>query len=249
MSLADIEEQCELGQHLLMEMQYLEAERVLADAESRAWDGHAWNVLSRLYLPLQETRRQRRQRCGEGTVCLDLAARDRPPTGSDSREIVDEISHGQLLVAGMGTIEPAVQIRALAAGRKLYLETFLAAVFPVANETCIVIVPRADASLPVATPRTLDELRRELPENCLILPAGELPPGRKPGTTETYALTMALWERLHAPFLARAEKETDPLEKMRLFRETIEVDYGCEFAHQHLANVARQMRREIGHST
>ena len=66
MSLAEIEQQCELGQRLLMEMEYLKAERVLADAESQAWAGQAWDVLSRLYLPLQEARRQRRQRCGEG---------------------------------------------------------------------------------------------------------------------------------------------------------------------------------------
>lgn len=248
MSLAQIEEQCELGQRLLMEMEYLEAERVLGGAESAAWTAQAWDVLARLYLPLQETRRQRRQRCGEGTACLDLAAQSASDC-IDPLRIVDDIPHGQLLVAGWGTLAPAIQVRESAAIGKLYLETFLGAIFPVGDKQVTVIVPRADAMLPAPTPRTLDALRLALPENCLVFTTGELPPGRKPGTTETYALTMALWERLHAPFLARAEAETDLLEKMRLFRETIAVDYGCEFAHQHLADAARQMRRESGHWT
>jgi hypothetical protein len=59
---------------------------------------------------------------------------------------------------------------------------------------------------------------------------------------------MSLWERLHAPFLARAESAVDPLEKMRLFRDTITIDYACELAHQHLAAVASQLRRHGGSS-
>ncbi len=247
MSFAEIEEQCELGQRLLMEMQYLEAERVLAGAEAAAWEGRAWDVLSRLYLPLQETRRQRRQRCGEGTVCLDLVAR----SDSDAFYLraADEISQGQLLVAGWGTTVPALRVCARAINEKLYLESFLAAVYPVEDARIVVIVPREHDPIPAPLPRTLEDLRGRLPENSLILRPEELPAGRRAGSVETYAQTMALWERLHAPFLARAENETDPLEKMRLFRETIAVDYGCELAHQHLADVARQLRRESGRST
>jgi len=248
MFLAEIEEQCELGQRLLMEMKYLEAERVLAGAESRAWAAQAWDVLSRLYLPLQETRRQRRQRCGEGTVCLDLTALS-PSETIDPEAIVGQIPQGQLLVAGWGTAQPAAGVRKAAAKGMLYLETFLAAVYPVENDRVIVIVPRADDVLPSPRPRAADDLRRALPENCLLLRPAELPVGRTMGSAETYAGTMAIWERLHAPFLARAETTTEPLEKMRLFREAIVVDYGCELAHQHLAAVARQLRRHGGSST
>jgi hypothetical protein len=124
---SDIESQCELGQRLLMEMDYLHAERVLAEAEAVAWERRAWDVLSRLYLPLQEARRQRRQRCGEGVVCLDLLATS-PDDPMDAARIVDQIPHGQLLIAGWGTLAPAENVRRLAEERDLYLETFCAAV-------------------------------------------------------------------------------------------------------------------------
>jgi hypothetical protein len=240
MDLTDIESQCELGQRLLMEMEYLQAEHVLAAAEAIAWERRAWDVLSRLYLPLQETRRQRRQRCGEGTVCLDLVAQS-PSDSIDPETIVEQIPQGQLLVAGWQTLGPAATIRRLASERGLYLETFLAAVYPVGSKRVVVIAPSEQTRLP----ETLDDSRP--PVDCVVLRAAELPQGQRAGTSETYAQTMSLWERLHAPFLARAEAESDPLEKMRLFRLTIDVDYGCELAHQHLAAAAReQLRTESG---
>jgi hypothetical protein len=52
---------------------------------------------------------------------------------------------------------------------------------------------------------------------------------------------MALWERLHVPFLAAADAEANPLRKIAGYRQTIEVDYACELAHQHLADVAREL--------
>jgi hypothetical protein len=249
MSLAQIEDQCERGQLLLMEMKYLEAENVLAEAESQAWGAGAWDLLSRLYLPLQETRRQRRQRCGEGIVCLDLVAHSASEP-IDANRIIDGIPHGQLLVAGWGTIEPALRVRRLAAERQLYLETFLAAVYPIENGQVTVIVPKGgQAEMPAPTARSLDALRGALPADCLLLAPGELPTGKQKGSAQSFALTMCLWERLHAPWLTRAERESDPSTKMRLFRETIDVDYGCEFAHQHLADVARELRRRGGPTT
>jgi hypothetical protein len=243
MAPTDIESQCELGQRLLMEMEYLQAERVLAAAEAIAWERRAWDVLSRLYLPLQEARRQRRQRCGEGTIQLDLLATSaREPL--NAAEIVQRVPHGQLLVAGWQTLEPAATVRRLAAERGLYVETFLAAVYPPGPKQLVLIAPTERTRLPT----TLDHSTP--PADCVVLDAAELPHGQKAGTAETYAQTMSLWERLHAPFLARAEAEFEPLEKMRLFRQTIDVDYGCELAHQHLAAAAReQLRTESGRHT
>jgi hypothetical protein len=243
MALSDIEAQCELGQRLLREMDYLQAERVLAAAEAVAWEGQMWDVLSRLYLPLQETRRQRRQRCGEGIVQLDLLA-----TSAGERlnaaEIIQRVAHGQLLVAGWQTLEPAAAVRRLAAERGLYVEAFLAAVYPSGSKRVVVIAPHEQMRLP----KIMDDSTP--PADCVVLDATELPRGQRLGTSETYAHTMSLWERLHAPFLARAEAESEPLERMRLFRQTIDVDYGCELAHQHLANVAReQLRTQSGRHT
>ena len=65
---------CELGQEQLIRMEYLAAERTLVEAEEIARRERDFDTLGRLYMPLQETRRQRRQRCGEGIVRLDLIA-------------------------------------------------------------------------------------------------------------------------------------------------------------------------------
>ena len=70
-----------------------------------------------------------------------------------------------------------------------------------------------------------------------------MPRGRRAGTVETYAETMATWERLHAPFLAAADMQVDALQKIEHYRRTIRVDYACEFAHQRLSETARLLSK------
>ena len=122
MSAADLQEQCELGQGRLMAMDYLSAEAILADAAQQALSSADYDLFSRVLLPLQEARRQRRQRCGEGTVCLDLISHG-PDAPLDAEKIVDAFPSGQLLVAGWGSIQPALEIRRLQRERGLYLDT------------------------------------------------------------------------------------------------------------------------------
>src|SRR6476660_6397786 len=109
-----LQDLCELGSEQLVEMRYLEAEATLARAEAEAWEKRDWDTLARLYMPLQEARRQRRQRCGEGVVALDLVAQG-PNDNLDARRVLENFPHGQLLVAGWRTIEPAIWLRRLAA--------------------------------------------------------------------------------------------------------------------------------------
>jgi hypothetical protein len=241
---AALQDLCETGQALLMETKYLEAERALAAAEREAWAGRDWETLARLYMPLQEARRQRRQRCGEGTIALDLIA-----TGPDDRvsglHVVENFPHGQLLVAGWGTIEPALRVRKEQAAHGLYVETFLGAVFPVGGgRRAIAIVPLEDAALPEPVDRTLDELIDLLPPHSIVLPEAELPKGSRRGDTKTFAETMALWERLHGPFLAAADAQQDPVLRVEAYRKTIRVDYASEFAHQRLSNTAADLARQ-----
>jgi hypothetical protein len=92
---------CERGQEELMRMEYLHAEATLAHAEEIAWDRKDFDTPSRLYMPLQETRRQRRQRCGEGIVALNLIAQGATDM-VDGRRVIENYPHGQLLVAGWG---------------------------------------------------------------------------------------------------------------------------------------------------
>lgn len=223
-----------------MATDYLAAERALEAAEQIAWQASDWDTLSRLYMPLQEARRQRRQRCGEGVVKLDLIARASGDS-VDPDAILAMYPHGQLLVAGWGSIEPAKRVRAIAAEKKIYVETFLAAAFPVADAVVIAIVPSADVALPPADGRSIDRLMATLPPHSVVVPMGDLPTGEQAGTDETYARTMDLWERLHAPFLALAGATENPLQRMKAYRRTIEIDYACEIAHQNLSKCAHSL--------
>ncbi|MGA2230658.1 MAG: hypothetical protein ABSH22_07140 [Tepidisphaeraceae bacterium] len=244
MSTADIEELCERGQSQLMAMEYLAAEATLADVARQAESTVDFDLLSRVMLPLQEARRQRRQRCGEGTVSLDLLANG-PDDLLDARRIVEEIPKGQLLVAGWGTLEPALEVRRLQREQGLYVETFLAAVYLTEAGRAIVIAPSEDTKLPPPAPRSWDALASELPRRCLMLRQLDLPAGRQTGTAETYGRIMDLWEKLHSPFLADGNGTLDLHEKITRYETTISVDYACELAHQGIAEAARRLAKML----
>ena len=240
MTAEEIQRQCEVGQSLLMKMQYLDAEATLANVEHEAWAAQDWDALARLYMPLQEARRQRRQRCGEGIICLDLISQG-PSDAIEPLHVPKNFPHGQLLVAGWGTSAPAQRVRALAAEHQLYLDTFLGAAYPTNEGIVVAIIPLAGDSLVPPEPRPIESLRALLPRHALLLRESELPRGSRSGTFQTYGQVMAIWERLHRPFLAEADAQDDPIRKMEGYRQTIAVDYACELAHQKLSDVARSM--------
>lgn len=225
-----------------MRTQYLQAEALLESAEQAAWAVRDFDTLARLYMPLQEARRQRRQRCGEGTICLDLIASG-PDDQITGRHVVENYPHGQLLVAGWKTLEPAIDVRAQQKLHSLYVETFLAAAYPMGAGRVIVIAPTEDVQLPAGDFNSVDALAAKLPAHCILLSDNELPQGARPGTWQTYAEVMALWERLHLPFLAAADMQADAHGKIEGYRRTIHVDYACELAHQKLSDVAHQLGR------
>lgn len=233
---------CELGQQQLTRMEYLDAEATFAQAEAIAMAEKDLDTLGRLYMPLQEARRQIRQRCAEGIVKLDLLARD-ASQNLDPEEIVRRYPQGQLLIAGFGSIAPALQIRELARARKLYLETFLGAVYPVGESFAVAIIALPDVALPAPTPRSIDDLIRKLPAHSLVFAENELPKGEQKGDWKTFAYTMDLWERLHAPYLAAADMQRDAMAKIDGYRKTIRVDSACELAHQKLSDIARLANR------
>src|SRR4051794_34719649 len=98
---------CEAGSGQLVQMEYLRAESTLAEAERQAWGARDWDALSRLYMPLQEARRERRQRCGEGVVCLSLWAEGAGDV-VDAAHVVQNFPPGQLPVGGWGSFAPAL---------------------------------------------------------------------------------------------------------------------------------------------
>lgn len=236
---------CERGQLELMETRYLDAVQTLVEAEALAWQWREFDTLARLYLPLQEARRQIRQRCGEGAIQLHLLARS---SGEliDPQQIISGFPHGQLLVAGRGTIQPAVEIRRIALQKQLYVETFLAAVYPVIDsDSVIAIVGLEKSSLPPPVPRPIDELQTLLPANSVLLETRQIPADSVTGNATTFAGVMALWERLHTPFLLAAGIETDAIRRMEAYRLTLRVDPACELAHQFLAEIARHLARGV----
>lgn len=238
----DLQSLCELGQEQLVATQYFAAEKTLLRAERLAIEADDFDTLSRLYMPLQEARRQRRQVCGEGKVVLDLIATE-VEKSTEAEAIIDHYPHGQLLVAGWGTIEPATRLRRLAFERGLYVETFLAASYPAGDGIAVVIVPNGDVLLPEPNPMPLDMLLAQLPPHSIVMNRDELPKGERKGTTHTFAETMAIWERLHLPFLAAADMEVNPLRKIDGYRKTLDVDYACELAHQKLSSTAHALYR------
>jgi hypothetical protein len=238
MTLEQLQEQCELGQRELMATHYIAAEKILVEAERVALEQNQFETLSRLYMPLQEARRQRRQRCGEGVICLDLVA-TAPGDEIVAQRIIQKYPFGQLLVAGWGSIQPALEIRRLQRERDLYVETFLAAVFPTTQGPIIAILPE-DVPLPSTQTHPIESLEQLLP-GALFYRPDELPTGSVSGNHVTYAETMLIWESLHLPFLAAADAEKDPLKKIHAYRRTIAVDYACELAHQKLSAVAARL--------
>ncbi|HWP39597.1 MAG TPA: hypothetical protein VNL70_01635 [Tepidisphaeraceae bacterium] len=238
-----LQELCDLGHSQLARTEYLRAERTLMQAESLALSLGDFDTLARLYMPLQEARRQRRQYCGEGVVCLDLIAAG-PDDRVDGRRVVENYPHGQLLVAGWASIQPALEVRRLQLEHELYVETFLAASYPLGDERVVVIVPLEDLPLPPAEPRrTADELLKLLSPHCILLRESQLPQGVRRGDAHSFSQVMSLWERLHAPFLAAADATDDPLKRIQAYRRTIQVDYACELAHQKLSDTARALAR------
>lgn len=238
----DLQQLCELGQQQLMRMDYLSAQQTLERAEALARQSLDYGTLARLYMPLQETRRQIRQRCCEGVVRLDLLARDESDA-LDPEQIVSEHPHGQLLVAGWGSIAPAMEVRRLARQRNLFLETFLGAVFQLGDRRVVAIIPLSHSLLPEPAARSIDELTRMLPAHTIVMPESELPRGATPGDWKTFSLVMEMWERLHQPFLAQADAQPDLSRRIDDYRRAIEVDYACELAHQKLADTARRLSR------
>lgn len=249
MAADELQALCEEGQQRLMHMEYLAAEEVLVRAEAAALAAEDFDTLGRLYFPLQEARRQRRQVCGEGVVRLDLSASG-PDQQPDAEQVVAQYPHGQLLVAGWASIEPALRVRELAHQRGLYVETFLATVYPVdeqGSRKLVAIVPTADVALPpadVALGGNVEALSRRLPPFSIVLAETDLPRGEQRGTAATFATTMGLWERLHLPFLNAAAKVRDPVQRIEAYRQTIRVDYACEKAHQWLAQTAVEVARQ-----
>ncbi len=237
---------CAEGQELLEQTEYHRAADALVQAEAICFERSDYDSLSRLYMPLQEARRQIRQRCGEGIVRLDLLAAG-PTDVIEPAQVLQKYPHGQLLIAGWAGTASAQRFREAVYARRSFVETFLSAVYPVidgnAPGRAVVIAPLSDTPLPPDVPRTLVQLQQAAAGGCVVIDGTELPAGEQRGTPQTYAAVMALWERLHRPLLEAADRIDDLHARIQAYRRVIEVDYACELAHQKLSAAAREIAR------
>jgi len=237
-----IQELCAIGQEQLFRTEYLAAERTLEQADGAATAAEDWDALARLYMPLQEARRQRRQWCGDGAfVTHTLQGPSDPPL--NAAKIAEEFPRGQIIAAGHATIEPALALRKIAAAQQLYLDVPLCATYQIGDGVAVLFVPTADVALPHEGVETIDELLQQSPPHSVLLPSHHLPPSQPHGDARTFDFIMDVWESLHRPFLAMAQGTADLRMKLAGFRKTIEVDYACELAHQQFSQTCRELAR------
>jgi hypothetical protein len=236
-----IDDYCTRGQEALLNTDYLQAERWLVRAEEAAAHAGDFDTLARLYMPLQEARRQRRQRAGEGAIHLRLVG------NCDPHLLLNAYPHGQLLVAGPGTLAPAIAVRRMAAERRLYVDVFLAAAYDVNGRDMVMIVPDENVAVPPAGAYAIDRLLRLAPPHAIVIPLNDLPDITPRANISTFAFTQNIWEQLHQPALSLADQIADPQRRINAYRDVIRIDYACEFAHQRLARAARDIARTLQH--
>lgn len=234
-----IQSLCEHGQRALLATEYPAAERFLAAAESLAWRAKDYDALARLYMPLQEARRQRRQQSSDGPFVTRMLA-----DTAEALDLAGNSKRGQFIIAGRASVVPAVLLRAAAAQRGLVFDVPLAAAYRADGQPFVLLVPTPATVLPFDIEYTVDALMRAIPVGAVLTPADALPPDTRQGDAATFGYVMSLWEQLHAPLLAAADALPDGDAKIDAYRKTIRVDYACEFAHQRLSETARRLSRK-----
>src|SRR5208283_5969711 len=96
------------------------------------------------------------------TIRLDFLANG-PHDQPDGRVAVEAVGHGQILIAGWGSIQPAIDARRAQRELGLYVDVFLAAVYPAGVGRVVAIVPGEGVALPAPEPMAVDQLIRRLP--------------------------------------------------------------------------------------
>ena len=100
-----LQELCESGQEALMRMDYVRAEALLTGAELWAWEARDWDTLSRLYMPLQETRRQLKERRKNFSRRIEAIERIQQAASGLDERIAEIDAHEQALTELDGKLD------------------------------------------------------------------------------------------------------------------------------------------------
>ena len=240
----DLDQTMQQASIALVEMRYLEAERLCLDALDVAIEREDWSYVARIVLPLQEARRQRRMIAADTAVQLgtlerdDLAAWINP---GETRGGPD----GCLLITRPCTIDDARS--ALRRLRELdrYAEVLFADI-EVEQD------PAFDADDPWPIVSLIDdEVSVECAAPCAAWLGRPLHPGEAdwhPPAATADAPTPADWfmdvaERLGDAAIAAASAAASPRERFEHLHRLLDAAPDHELLHQALADAARARMR------
>jgi len=194
------------------------------------WSKSEFETLSRLYMPLQEARRQRRQRCGEGNRLLRFDLLKVLAIQIPVQRVLGEVFFRPASSSPAGpAFNPHWKYAGFSRSSTCNVETFLAAVYPTTEARIIAIAPE---NSPLASSRSASARIAPAappPAHAFLFAATASQGVLARALYQTYSQVMSMWESLHAPFLAAADAEPDPIKKNHAYRRTIGVDYACEF--------------------
>lgn len=123
MSTTDLDQLMDRASHVLVKMQYLEAEKLCEQALLMAYECKFWGYLARITLPLQECRRQRRMYAADGEIVIG--------TGHLPGDVVgelDQIQCGCVVFTGDDAKAHAIDLLQRVADKPRYLLVFFASV-------------------------------------------------------------------------------------------------------------------------
>ena len=123
MSTTDLDQLMDRASHVLVKMQYLEAEKLCQEALLMAYDRKLWGYLARITLPIQECRRQRRMYAADGEIVIG--------TGHLSGDVVgqlDQIQCGCVVFTGKNAQANALELLKRVADKPRYLLVFFASI-------------------------------------------------------------------------------------------------------------------------
>ncbi|MCC5830613.1 MAG: hypothetical protein JJU36_14295 [Phycisphaeraceae bacterium] len=214
----------------LATMRYLECERLCARALRQAQHEDNWIEFSRILLPLQESRRQRRLLAADTAVRLGASVssqRDQllPPLGSA----------GCLLLTGHDAMHDVQPLLKIADERSLFLELLVAGIDSTKGDWNLIAPGLGSVDCPMEAPP------HEL-QNHWITAA------RKSDLARAAAWFLEASERLGdrvldaAPTMKRARERADYLLR------ALDVVRDHELLHQHLAETAVELARRAYHS-
>lgn len=247
MNVNDLDPTMQQASTALVEMRYLDAERLCLDALDTALHREQWSYVARIVLPLQEARRQRRMIAAETAVQLGTLDRDDLEAWIDAGETRGG-PDGCLLVTRPCTIDDARSALRRLREQDRHAEIMFADVE--VDED-----PAFDADDPWPIVSLIDEeVRVECDAPCDAWRGRPVRPGDAdwhPPAATAEAPSPADWfldaaERLGDAAIDNASRAATPRDRFDQLRRLLDAAPDHELLHQALADTARALSRTRG---